>query len=392
MHRTLATNIPLIALFKFLRSALFLMPVIVLFFQDRGLDMTQVFILQSIFAVGILLFEVPTGYLGDILHRKKTLLIGASIVCIGRILFAVAPGFRWLVVAELILSLWFSLYSGTDTALLYDSLLAVGKEQQFKQVQGKTNAREYLGEATAALIGARVATFQIDRPIYLQLGASILAFFVLLHIAEPPREHYHITETGWKQLLGLIRYALYTHSQISTLIIVSACIGISTYFRVWIAQPYWTLLDIPLARFGILRAWLHSSLWLFSLVAHKLERWTSETTILVACIPWAIGSYVLLAIFPSLWILPIMFVFYAIRAIKNVTVDAMLNALTSSKERATIFSIESMTFRALFILLGPLIGRSIDATGLLDAFVVIAWLLGCLFVLCLILLRRSSFL
>lgn len=94
MHRTLATNIPLIALFKFLRSALFLMPVIVLFFQDRGLDMTQVFILQSIFAVGILLFEVPTGYLGDILHRKKTLLIGASIVCIGRILFAVAPGFR----------------------------------------------------------------------------------------------------------------------------------------------------------------------------------------------------------------------------------------------------------------------------------------------------------
>lgn len=39
------------------------MPVVVLFFESRGLSMTQVFLLQSIFSLGIVLFEVPTGYL-----------------------------------------------------------------------------------------------------------------------------------------------------------------------------------------------------------------------------------------------------------------------------------------------------------------------------------------
>ena len=46
------------------------MPIIVLFFQDHDLSLTQVMILQAIYSLVIVLFEIPSGFMADILDRK----------------------------------------------------------------------------------------------------------------------------------------------------------------------------------------------------------------------------------------------------------------------------------------------------------------------------------
>ena len=49
--------------FHAIRGAMFTMPIITLFFQENGLSMQDIFVLQAIFSITAILFEIPSGYL-----------------------------------------------------------------------------------------------------------------------------------------------------------------------------------------------------------------------------------------------------------------------------------------------------------------------------------------
>ena len=49
-----------------------IMPVIVPFFRAHGLSMADVYRLQTIFAVAIVVLEVPSGYVSDLLTASGT--------------------------------------------------------------------------------------------------------------------------------------------------------------------------------------------------------------------------------------------------------------------------------------------------------------------------------
>ena len=52
-----------------------IIPVIVPFFEGHGMDMEQIFILQAIFGISVVILEVPSGYVADIIGRKNSLII-----------------------------------------------------------------------------------------------------------------------------------------------------------------------------------------------------------------------------------------------------------------------------------------------------------------------------
>jgi MFS family permease len=61
--------------FEISSMVLFATPIIVLFWQDNGLSMAQIMILQSIYSILVVVLEIPTGYIADIYGRKKSLII-----------------------------------------------------------------------------------------------------------------------------------------------------------------------------------------------------------------------------------------------------------------------------------------------------------------------------
>ena len=64
-----------------------IMPIVVLFFQSNGLTITQIFILQSVYAAAIFLLEIPSGYLADRVGYKKALVYSTILVLLGISLF-----------------------------------------------------------------------------------------------------------------------------------------------------------------------------------------------------------------------------------------------------------------------------------------------------------------
>lgn len=52
------------------------MPIIAIYWQDQGLTIQDIFLLQVIFSVAIVVLEVPSGYFADVFGRKSSLVLG----------------------------------------------------------------------------------------------------------------------------------------------------------------------------------------------------------------------------------------------------------------------------------------------------------------------------
>ena len=90
--------------------------------------------------------------MADLFGRRRVLLVGALFCGLGHSLLLIAEGFWTLALYELLLGISFSLTSGSDLALLYDSELALGASaERQRRVVGKIYS---LGTLSGALSGA----------------------------------------------------------------------------------------------------------------------------------------------------------------------------------------------------------------------------------------------
>lgn len=66
----------------------FFVPVIVLFWNENGLDSLDIYLLQSLFALAVVLLEIPTGLLADRVGRRASLLAGSAMLVLGQAVYA----------------------------------------------------------------------------------------------------------------------------------------------------------------------------------------------------------------------------------------------------------------------------------------------------------------
>ncbi|RPI41295.1 MAG: MFS transporter, partial [Bacteroidetes bacterium] len=94
------------------------MPIVVPFYESNGLSMTDIMILQAVYSVAIVILEIPSGYLADVIGRRKTLIMGSVFGTLGFMTYSLSHGFTGFLVAEVILGIGQSCISGADSAML----------------------------------------------------------------------------------------------------------------------------------------------------------------------------------------------------------------------------------------------------------------------------------
>src|SRR3989344_6342727 len=103
MDGLMKRNITLLQFFRVVRNFALFVPIIVPFYQENGLSQTQIYVLQSLFAITIVLLEVPTGYFADCVGRKHSIFFGAILSTLGFVLYSIAQGFFPILCAEIVL-------------------------------------------------------------------------------------------------------------------------------------------------------------------------------------------------------------------------------------------------------------------------------------------------
>jgi len=135
------TQVRLFQLFAFLSRLELWGAVHVLFLLQRGFSLMQYGLLDTMWYVGSVLFEVPTGALADRLGNRAALLLAMVSQACSFALIAVARSFWAMAAAFTLWGLASAFETGTYSAFLYDSLKQAGQESDYGAVHGRTATR-----------------------------------------------------------------------------------------------------------------------------------------------------------------------------------------------------------------------------------------------------------
>jgi len=365
-----SSNIWKLYLIKATRSFMLIMPVIVLFFKENGLSMKEIFILQSLFSVSVILLEIPTGYFSDIFGRKKSIIIGGALASLGFGIYSLSYGFWGFLSAEIILGFGMSFISGADCAMLYDTLLEKGRGSGYKKAEGRGSGFGLFSEGAASVIGGFLALTSLRIPLYWDTLATFMIIPIALTLSEPERHADSDFKNSIKNMIRLIKYCLYDNGELKWLIFYSSTVAASTLTMCWFIQPYMAANSVPLEFFGVVWAGLLFTAAVCSWNAHRIEKFLGRKISLAILIAFPALGYLFLSSFWYVWSGIFLLFFYVTRGINNpVTLD-YINGLISSDKRATILSVNNLVGRLIFSIFGPIAGWINDIYSLKAALIV----------------------
>jgi len=342
------------------------MPIVVLFYEENGLELRHVFILQAIYSVSIVALEIPSGYLADAWGRKYTLVLGSILGFFGFLTYSFSYGFTGFLIAEIILGIGQSLISGADSALLYDSLLESGKKEEYIKYEGRLVSTGNFAEAFAGILGGLLATMSLRYPYYVQTVISATAIPASMLLIEP-KTHKKIIKMSLNHILKIVRYSLHDNKELKWNIIYSSVIGAATLTMAWFVQPYLNLVALPLSFFGIMWTLLNLTVGISSMYAHKIEFRLKQPNTIIGIAILIPAGFIALSRIHALWGIAILFLFYIFRGIATPVLKDYINRLCDSDVRATVLSVRNFVIRVFFAVIGPLAGWYSDKYTLQSA-------------------------
>lgn len=322
------------------------------------MNMQQIFMLKSIYSIGIVVMEIPSGYLADVWGRRKTLLMGALLGASGFAMYSFSFGFWAFAAAELVLGIGHSFVSGADTAMLYDTLKASKKESEYIKQESWISSAGNFAEAFAGICGGLLASISFRLPFYFQFAVASMAIPAAFLLKEP-QLHAKKLAVSFKAILQTVR-GTFLHTELRSALLVSSFTGTASLTFAWFVQPYFQKAGLPVSLFGIMWTLLNLSVGISSFWSYKIENKLGQQKSLILIILGLSLGYFLASWEISLAGIAILFFFYILRGIAHPILKDYINRYTESEVRATILSLRDFVIRINFAIIGPVLGYFTD--------------------------------
>lgn len=329
------------------------------FFLQHGLSLSQVFLLQSIFSVAFLLWEIPSGLIADRCGRAFSIKLSVPVAAVAMIAYGLSTHFWQFAIWELVLALANGLVSGIDTALLLDSLKADNRDKDFVKLAQRINAAGF----AATTAGVSIAILLVH---YVSLSSTIVADGLLTGVGayfawkltEAPR--FNGSEEAVRISAWQAMRRLGGNAEARWLVVLGAALSAATYLAFWLSAPYYARLGIPTVLFGGILAL--RSLWK-AWLSHRFQQERHIERNLFAYASLAGLVYLAMAS-GQVWLVWAVLGHDAVQALQGQPITAQLNTHITHEFRATLNSLVNLVQRLIYSLAGPLVGLLVDKTSL----------------------------
>ncbi|MEF3305046.1 MFS transporter [Paenibacillus sp. GYB003] len=364
-----------------------------LYWEERGMTIQMVVYTEIIFALTVVLLEVPTGILADRWGRKKMLVLSAALACCEFAILLAATEFWHFALVVFLAGISRSAGSGSENALLYDSLKLQGKAASFEKQLGRLNACDFGAAMIAALCGSLLADrFGLELNYWISLGSALLAMIFSTLLVEPARtdaENDADDETiPFKRYVTASLRFFRTNPGVS--LVVSS--GMVTGAAIGFVDEFWQLyanrLDIPVAGFGVLSAALMLLRLPGNVLAHALLGRFGSRTLLVGAMTAIAAGFACSAASQDFAGLAALLVVCLVSGIMEPLASGYLHHRIDSSMRATIDSFQSLGLNAVHILAGVGFGYFSARYDVFGGYGFIALLCGA-FLVCLVAVSRK---
>ncbi len=98
-------NVRLYPLHKFFFGLLIIGPILTPYLRLKGLGYAEIMLLQSISAIALVVFEVPTGIVADRFSRKLSIVLSCICLALALTVYILSKSFALLALAEVVFGL-----------------------------------------------------------------------------------------------------------------------------------------------------------------------------------------------------------------------------------------------------------------------------------------------
>jgi MFS family permease len=364
------SNVRRFLAFRLLFNARFYYPVLAIFFVDLGLTLDQYALLNVVWAVSIVIFELPLGAVSDRIGRRPLIVAAGALMVVEMAVMGFAPAgnatllFALFLVNRVLSGLAEAAASGADEALAYDTLLAAGRQDEWPDVLVRLQRISAAGFLTVTLVGAAVydatflnsilATVGIDAgldasvtvrfPVYLTLLLAVGAFLTALGMKEPGAVAQG-GKVGVRESLRQIREAgAWIWRTRFVLLIILFFLVLDSVVRLFLTltSSYYRMIGIPAVFFGVLGAIFAAMGFVApSLARALLRRLTPRDNfgVIAGLLLIALAGIATFRSWPgALFIVPLAVGFQLL----GFFCSQYMNEATESSRRATVLSFKSL--------------------------------------------------
>lgn len=337
----------------------------------RGFSLWEIGLAESVYHIVSLFCEVPSGMAADLLGRRKTLLSGGVLTVTCNLLMAFAPNLFTICLAMGLNALAMTMFSGTFTALVYDSLKTEGREDEYIQVSANSSQISMLANAIGSL-ASLLKRFLGFAGFYLLSAAFEGVSTAALALMEEPivtkaqaSRGKHPLRTLPEQFRQLVRdslHVLHTCPMAGKLIASSALISVPSYLTKMFLQQRLVELGWP-TELLFLPLLLGGLACVAGTEIGRRVRCRSMRRLYSACALLCGVGTLLVGAAPA-WggILGMMLV-QGVLEVYLLHESQKLNDAIPSDQRATLISVDGMAYSLLMIPASPLVGAVGDAFG-----------------------------
>lgn len=180
------------------------MPVFFLYFSE-SVSLDQAIELGAIYYMAVVLFEVPSGYLSDRAGRKTTLLAAAILAALSYAVFLAASTFIWFALAQVLLAGAIAFQSGSDSSLLFDSLITLNRQQEYEMHEARGQQYAMTALAISVVAGGALGSVNLKLPYLLAFAAAIVSILLCLRLSEPRRSDGSLIQPFAQQIATAIK-------------------------------------------------------------------------------------------------------------------------------------------------------------------------------------------
>jgi MFS family permease len=364
----LERNIKLIYVIGSLSWIRFFIPVLAIFYIASQVPLEQFSIIMGIYAFIILILEIPSGVISDLIGRKKTLFFAKIAILMELIIVAFFNGFWPFLVAKIFCGIGVSLVSGTESALMYESLKKLKKEKEYKKIFGKFHFIKNIVKAFVFILGAYLFTLNPKLPAYFSipfiLTAVILTLF--LHDAITPNKKINILNHLNHMKQGFYYFLENTYTKLIT--IHSSFLLMIPWIVLAVSSAYLEIIKIPIALIGAISFVGNFLMAIGAKKAHYFEeKFGEKKTLSLLYVLAFIGLFPLIFLIPYFGVLSLWIIF-PINSLGVVIIDYYMNRHIKETHRATILSIRNMFNKLLISISFPIFGYLTNLMSMSEAF------------------------
>ncbi|MCM1258511.1 MAG: MFS transporter [Roseburia sp.] len=361
IEKNLLRNIKLDYIGTFLSNLNMQSSIWVLYLAFCGLNLAEIGVLEGIYHFTSVVCEIPSGVVADLLGRKRSMILSRVCAAISCILMLLSESFWLFALSFIIQAMGNNFNSGSEEALVYDSMKYLGQEEEYIGVCGRLNMVLEVSQGIATVAGGILAEYSWFWCYAACFIIAVLALIPVLLMREVPNEglvekrkaSFGVTVSSHFKTSYII---LKNDLRILKLMVYYAVIFAMYTLLFFYSQEYFWNLGYSKIQISVVMLFAG----IFSCMGATGSAWFAgkcgKRTGMVSAAVIALSLACFGVERPVLSVTVFVFAGFFNSVLYPVKSET-INSLIPSGQRATLISVESMFFSVAMIILFPLAGK-----------------------------------